>query len=103
VLEDGSISSKMDGVEGASDLVRCVDVRSCAIDYAIRRGWMYIVVAMMEFEEVEGYKKSALRKVIQTQVTVWIDGTLKATLPSACSAYRLAYGSPDRAVENCRE
>ncbi len=37
VLEGGSISSKMDGVEGASDLVRCEDVRSCAIDYAIRR------------------------------------------------------------------
>lgn len=47
MLEGGSISSKMDGVEGASDLVRCEDVRSCAIDYAIRRSWMYIFVAMM--------------------------------------------------------
>jgi hypothetical protein len=34
VLEGGSISSK---IEGATDLVRCEDVRSCAIDYAIRR------------------------------------------------------------------
>jgi hypothetical protein len=37
VVDGGSISSKMDGVEGASDFVRCQDVRSCAIDYAIRR------------------------------------------------------------------
>jgi hypothetical protein len=47
MLEGGSISSKMDGVEGASDFVRCEDVRSCAIDYAIRRSWTIIVVAMM--------------------------------------------------------
>jgi hypothetical protein len=44
----------MDGVEGASDLVRCEDVRSCAIDYAIRRDWTDIVVAMMRFEVVNG-------------------------------------------------
>jgi hypothetical protein len=54
VLEGGSISSKMDGVEGASDLVRCEDVRSCAIDYAIRRDWTDIIVAMMGFEVVDG-------------------------------------------------
>lgn len=31
-------SSKSESsVEGATDLVRCEDVRSCAIDYAIRR------------------------------------------------------------------
>jgi hypothetical protein len=44
----------MDGVEGASDLVRCEDVRSCAIDYAIRRDWTDIVVAMMGFGVVDG-------------------------------------------------
>jgi len=54
VLEGGSISSKMDGVEGASDLVRCEDVRSCAIDYAIRRDWTDIVVAMMGFGVLDG-------------------------------------------------
>jgi hypothetical protein len=32
--EVGSFSSK---IEGATDLVRCECVRSCAIDYAIRR------------------------------------------------------------------
>lgn len=32
--EAGSFSSK---IEGATDLVRCECVRSCAIDYAIRR------------------------------------------------------------------
>jgi hypothetical protein len=64
VLEDGSISSKMDGVEGASDLVRCEDVRSCAIDYAIRRDWTDIVVAMMGLEGVEGRRESTVKKVI---------------------------------------
>jgi hypothetical protein len=39
----------MDGVEGASDLVRCEDVRSCAIDYAIRRNWTDVVVTIMGF------------------------------------------------------
>ena len=37
MLEGRSVSSKMDGVERASVFVRCEDVRSCAIDYAIRR------------------------------------------------------------------
>jgi hypothetical protein len=55
----------MDGVEGASDLVRCEAVRSCAIDYAIRRSWMYIVVAMIGFKEVEEHGKFALRKLLQ--------------------------------------
>ncbi len=66
MLEGGSISSKMDGVEGASDLVRCEDVRSCAIDYAIRRDWTDIVVTMMVFEDVEGRIKSMLKNVTQT-------------------------------------
>ena len=68
MLEGGSISSKMDGVEGASDLVRCEDVRSCAIDYAIRRDWTDIVVAMMGFGVGDGRRmeKSTLKKVILT-------------------------------------
>lgn len=39
LVEGGPISSKGDDseVERATDLVRCEDVRSCAIDYAIRR------------------------------------------------------------------
>jgi hypothetical protein len=39
LVEGGPISSKSDDseVERATDLVRCEDVRSCAIDYAIRR------------------------------------------------------------------
>jgi hypothetical protein len=37
VLAGSIISSKMDGVERASDFVLREDVRSCAIDYAIGR------------------------------------------------------------------
>jgi hypothetical protein len=64
LLEGGSISSKMDGVEGASDLVRCEDVRSCAIDYAIRRDWTDVVVAMMRFEGIDVRRESTLKKGI---------------------------------------
>jgi hypothetical protein len=54
----------MDGVEGASDLVRCEDVRSCAIDYAIRRDWTDVVVAMMRFEDIDVRRESTLKKGI---------------------------------------
>lgn len=41
--EDGSFSSK---IEGATDLVRCECVRSCAIDYAIRRDTRECIMGM---------------------------------------------------------
>jgi hypothetical protein len=98
LLEGGSISSNMDGVEGASDLVRCEDVRSCAIDYAIRRDWTDIVVAIMGFEVVDGRRKVDVEESYpDCRWQHGIDCTLKATLPSACSAYRLAW---HRAVED---
>jgi hypothetical protein len=41
VLDDEIVSSNPVEVERATDLVLCEDVRSCAIDYAIRRdSWM---------------------------------------------------------------
>jgi hypothetical protein len=85
----------MDGVEGASDLVRCEDVRSCAIDYAIRRDWTDVVVAMMGFEDIDVRRELTLKKGIQTESGRTGMIALKATLPSACSAYRLAW---DRAA-----
>lgn len=98
MLEGGSISSKMDGVEGASDLVRCEDVRSCAIDYAIRRDWTDIIVAMMGFEVVDGRGNVDVEESYPNcKCSNGLIPHSRLRCPSASSAYRLAW---DRAVED---
>jgi hypothetical protein len=84
----------MDGVEGASDLVRCEDVRSCAIDYAIRRDWTDIVVAMMGFGVGDGRRmeKSTLKKVILTgSGSMGLTAHSRLRCQGPASAYRLAW------------
>lgn len=58
--EVGSFSSK---IEGATDLVRCECVRSCAIDYAIRRDTRESIMGMRihnrDMQEVENTNMQA--------------------------------------------